>query len=160
MQHRLTSTTHKTTAIAAIAAIGRLVLAGVLLTLAGCQSGRLRQKAGVVTPAAYDSIVNNAGYRETNWTALDPCDPWQSPPHYEQVEEEWYLNESGQVFPGPIEQTSHEVPVEMANIDLGSVAPEIEAASSAPAEPGKWYEIESESGDEDQLEQVEIEYLR
>ncbi|WP_182864771.1 hypothetical protein [Stieleria mannarensis] len=157
MQHRLTSITHKRSTPLAI---GRLALAGLVLTLAGCQSWQLRGKPGVVTPAAYDSIVNNAGYRETNWTALDPCDPWQSPTHYEQVEEEWYLNESGQGLPAPIEQTGHEVPVEMANIDLQAVAPEIETESTEATEADKWYEIGSEPGDDDRLEQVEIEYLR
>ncbi|PAY21308.1 hypothetical protein CKO51_01650 [Rhodopirellula sp. SM50] len=166
--------------------IGHLALAVLALTLAGCQSCLPGQRSKTITPAAYDSIVNNAGYRETTWTPLDPCDAWQSPIQYEQVDQQWFEHVGDEPLPHPIEQISHEVPSELANIDLanidlaavapqpesdpsgeptesvapGSVAPgsESTAAATASVAAGKWYEIESDPSEE--LEHVEIEYLR
>ncbi|QDV40954.1 hypothetical protein Enr13x_07920 [Stieleria neptunia] len=190
--------------------IGHLALAGLALTLAGCQSRFPHQRPQTITPAAYDSIVNNAGYRETQWTPLDPCDAWQSTIQYEPIDqhvpidqhmhEQWYEHVSDETLPDPIvpdpalphpiEQISHEVPSELANVDLASVdlagvdraatAPQLQAdpsghaasassASASPASEGtggasasvatsKWYEIESDPSEE--LEHVEIEYLR
>ena len=170
--------------------ISQLALAGLALTLAGCQSCLPGQRSKTISPAAYDSIVNNAGYRETHWTPLDPCDAWQSPIQYEQVDEhvdeQWYEHVSDKTSPHPIEQISHEVPNELSNIDLAAVDPPLAAdqsgeltdgeltdgeltdgaapdrestgGASASVATGKWYEIESDPSEE--LEHVEIEYLR
>ncbi|MCS7466971.1 hypothetical protein NZK35_09970 [Stieleria sp. ICT_E10.1] len=166
--------------------IGHLVLAGLAITLAGCQSCLPGRRSKTITPAAYDSIVNNAGYRETTWTPLDPCDAWQSPVRHEHVDQQWFEHVGAETLPNPIEQISHEVPselanVDLANIDLAAVDPQLESGpadeptdsvaqsstapdsesigtASASVATGKWYEIES--GPSEELEHVEIEYLR
>ncbi|MDV6029936.1 MAG: hypothetical protein F9B45_07475 [Phycisphaera sp. RhM] len=161
--------------------IGHLALAGLTLTLVGCQACLPGQRSKTITPAAYDSIVNNAGYRETTWTPLDACDAWQSPIQYEHVDQQWFEHVGDETLPNPIEQISHEVPsdlanIDLANIDLAAVDPQLESdpsgeptgsvspaseptgAASASVATGKWYEIESDPSEE--LEHVEIEYLR
>ncbi len=156
--------------------IGHLALAALALTLAGCQSCLPGQRSKTITPAAYDSIVNNAGYRETTWTPLDPCDAWQSPIPYEHVDQQWFEHVGDEPLPNPIEQISHEVPSELTNIDLAGVDPQLESdpageptgsvasdsastgAASTSVAAGKWYELESDPSEE--LEHVEIEYLR
>ena len=176
--------------------ISQLALAGLALTLAGCQSCLPGQRSKTISPAAYDSIVNNAGYRETTWTPLDPCDAWQSPVQYEHDDQQWFEHGSDETLPHPIEQISHEVPSELSNIDLANIDPaamdpaaidpqlksvpsgestdsvtpgrtgerrvgpasEPTGGASASVATGKWYEIESDPSEE--LEHVEIEYLR
>lgn len=98
-----------------------IALASCVMTLGGCRLCAPRQDFRDITPAARNSIIINAGYRETNWTTLDPCQAWESPVQYEQVDEDWYLYQNIESMPYVIEQVKHEVPSEFAEIELTSL---------------------------------------
>ena len=102
----------------------RSAVAGFVLTIGGCRSCLPQQTPNVITPAALNSIAINAGFRETNWTTLDPCEDWESPVQYEQVDEDWYLYQSSETSSNTLEQVQHEVPGELANIENASIAQE------------------------------------